>query len=703
MKKHVFEVEAGLPYPRGATSDGNGANFAVFTENAEAVEVCLFDSSGERETARIELPEYTDEVYHGYVRGIEPGQLYGLRVHGPYAPEEGHRFNPNKLLLDPYAKELHGQLIWHDALFGYQIGSKKADLSFDERDSARYMPKCVVVEAESRWVPPFPWRGEKRPANHWADTIIYEAHIKGFTISHPKIPKKLRGMFAGLAHPRAIEHLVELGVTAIELQPVQAFFDDRYLVDKGLKNYWGYNTVGFFAPAPRYTSNGGDVSEIRHMVHRLHEAGIEVILDVVYNHTLEGSHLGPTLSFRGIDNASYYMLDDDKRYYFDTTGCGNTINQFHPRVLQMIMDSLRYWAEECHVDGFRFDLASSLGRERREFEGNARFFDAVLQDPTLSGLKLIAEPWDVGEGGYRLGGFPPGWSEWNGRYRDDVRSYWKGDEGCVPKIANGLLGSADLFDQRGRRPWSSINFITSHDGFTLADLVSFNEKHNEANGEDNQDGHDDNRSWNCGHEGPTDDPKILELRDRMRRNLMVTLLLFQGTPMILMGDEVGRTQGGNNNAYCQDNEMSWLNWSNINARDEALFSFTKRLIELRKSRPLLRQTHFLHGEPINGHGAKDVTWFRPDGKEMGQAEWNNGLSKCIGVLLCGPNDAPLLLLMSSHFEDVDFNLGEVRANASWKLLVDTARGLVEPNEAAVPENSTVTLPPRSLFLFEADA
>jgi len=702
MSRGVFDVEAGLPYPRGATYDGTGVNFAVFSENADAVEVCLFDSDGIRETTRIKLPEYTDEVYHGYVKGIGPGQLYGLRVYGPYAPEEGHRFNPNKLLIDPYAKELHGQLVWHDALFGYRIGSKKADLSLDSRDSARYMPKCVVVEAESRWMPAFPWRNEKRPRLHWAETIIYEAHVKGLTIEHPKVPAKLRGTFAGLANPRVIDHLVKLGVNAIELQPVQAFFDDRYLVDKGLRNYWGYNTLCFFAPAPRYTSSGGDVGEIRHMVHRLHEAGIEVILDVVYNHTAEGSHLGPTLSFRGIDNASYYMLADDKRYYFDTTGCGNTINQFHPRVLQMIMDSLRYWVEECHVDGFRFDLASSLGREQREFEGNARFFDAVLQDPLLSQVKLIAEPWDVGAGGYRLGGFPPGWAEWNGRYRDDIRSYWKGDMDVLPKIAGGLLGSADIFDRRGRRPWSSINFVTAHDGFTLSDLVAYDKKHNENNGEDNKDGHDDNRSWNCGHEGPTDDVAILELRDRMRRNYMATLLLSQGTPMILMGDEAGHTQDGNNNAYCQDNKISWLNWSGIGARDEAFMDFTSRLIALRKRLPLLRQTHFLHGEPVASDGTKDITWFRPDGKEMGEADWNNGLWKCIAVMLSGQDDLPLLILMNAHYEDVKFELPVLRSVAGWRLLVDTARGLIEPGEPPIGSDAPFTVPARSLLLCEAE-
>jgi isoamylase len=699
MSRGVFDVEAGLPYPRGATYDGHGVNFAVFSENAEAIEVCLFDSDGVRETVRIKLPEYTDEVYHGYVRGIGPGQLYGLRVYGPYAPENGHRFNPNKLLLDPYAKELHGRITWHDALFGYRIGSKKADLSFDSRDSARYVPKCVVVEAESRWMPSFPWRNEKRPNLHWSETIIYEAHVKGLTAVNAKVPSKLRGTFAGLAHQRVIEHLVGLGVTVIELQPVQAFFDDRYLVDRGLKNYWGYNTISFFAPAPRYTSNGG-VSEIRHMVHRLHEAGIEVILDVVYNHTAEGSHLGPTLSFRGIDNASYYMLADDKRYYFDTTGCGNTINQFHPRVLQMIMDSLRYWAEECHVDGFRFDLASSLGRERREFEGNARFFDAVLQDPTLSQLKLIAEPWDVGAGGYRLGGFPPGWAEWNGRYRDDVRSYWKGDHDALPQMANGLLGSADLFDRRGRRPWSSINFITAHDGFTLADLVAYDKKHNEANGEQNKDGHDDNRSWNCGYEGATDDVKILALRDRMRRNLMGTLLLSQGTPMILMGDEVGRTQGGNNNAYCQDNETSWVNWDSIGPRDEAFLDFTSKLIALRKRLPLLRQTHFLHGEPVGSDGTKNITWYRPDGHEMAPADWDNGLSKCIGIMLSGSDDASLLILMNAHYEDVDFKLPPLTGVAGWRLLVDTARGLVEPHEPPIKSGASLKVPARAFYLYE---
>jgi isoamylase len=697
--KGVFKIEPGLPYPKGATFDGEGVNFAVFSANADAVEICLFSPDGQ-ETVRFRLPEYTNEVHHGFVSGIRPGQLYGLRVYGPYAPKEGHRFNPNKLLLDPYARQLEGQLVWNDALFGYRIGAKDADLSFDDRDSAPFMPKCVVVDVGSRWKPAHPWKDEKRPRIHWSDTIIYEAHVKGFTALHPNVPKKLRGTFAGLAHAAAIEHLTKLGITAIELLPVQAFLDDRYLVDRGLKNYWGYNTISFFAPAPRYISEGGDIGEFRYMVHHLHAAGIEVMLDVVYNHTAEGSHLGPTLSFRGIDNASYYMLADDRRYYFDSTGCGNTINQFHPRVLQMIMDSLRYWAEECHADGFRFDLASSLGRENREFEGNARFFDAMLQDPALSATKLIAEPWDVGEGGYRLGGFPPGWAEWNGRYRDDVRSYWRGDRGFLPALGRGLLGSADLFDFRGRRPWSSVNFVTAHDGFTLNDVVSYNRKHNEANQEGNRDGHDDNRSWNWGQKGPTDDARILDVRDRVRRGLMATLVTSQGTPMILMGDEAGRTQRGNNNAYCQDNEMSWLDWNSIGERDAALLAFTRKLICLRQRLPLLRQTKFLHGEQIAEDGTRNVVWLTPAGAEMTPDDWNNGLSKSIALMLRGAEEPPLLLLTNSHAEEIAFELAAPKSIAGWRLLIDTARGLIEPDEPPATPGATIQLPARSLLLYE---
>jgi isoamylase len=684
----------------GATFDGSGVNFALFSGHATKVELCLFDADGRRETARISLPEYTDEVWHGYLPGIHPGQLYGYRVHGPYAPKEGHRFNPNKLLLDPYAKALSGRLVWNDAHFGYRLGASDIDLSFDERDSAPFMPKCVVVETAARWKPSFPWKREQRPHVHWADMIIYEAHVKGMTALHPSVPDKLRGTFAGLAHHRTIERLVKLGVTAIELMPVQAFFDDRYLIERGLTNYWGYNTIAYFAPAERYLSRGGDIIEFKHMVHRLHEAGIEVILDVVYNHTAEGNHRGPTLSFRGIDNASYYMLADDRRYYFDTTGCGNTVNQRQPRVLQMIMDSLRYWAAECHVDGFRFDLATSLGREGRAFEPDATFLDAVRQDPVLSQVKLIAEPWDIGEDGYQLGSFPPGWAEWNGRYRDDVRSFWKGDDGFLPALARGLLGSADLFEKRGRRPWASVNFVTAHDGFTLSDLCSYNDKHNEANGEDNRDGHDDNRSWNCGIEGETDDPAILALRDRMRRNLMATLLLSQGAPMLLMGDEVGRTQAGNNNAYCQDNEMTWLGWRDIGERGKAFLEFTSGLVGLRGRYPLLRQTRFVHGEPVAPGGPKNVLWLRPDGKEMKVADWHTAHAKGVGLMLAGSDGAIILLLINGHHEDLRFHAAAPERIDGWRLLADTARGLIEPAEPHLEAKADFAVPARSLLVYE---
>jgi isoamylase len=693
-------LEAGLPYPLGATFDGSGVNFALFSAHATKVEVCLFDANGRRETVRIALPEYTDEVWHAYLPGVQPGQRYGYRVHGPYAPKEGHRFNPNKLLIDPYARALSGALVWDDAHFGYRLGASDQDLSFDERDSAPFMPKCVVVESAERWKPSFPWKRERRPRVHWADTIIYEAHVKGMTALHPHVPERLRGTFAGLAHHRTIERLVKLGVTAIELMPVHAFFDDRHLLERGLSNYWGYNSVTFLAPAERYLSPGGNINEFKHMVHRLHDAGIEVILDVVYNHTGEGHHLGPTLSFRGIDNASYYRLADDRRYYFDSTGCGNTINVRHPRVLQMIMDSLRYWAAECHVDGFRFDLATSLGREVRAFEPDASFLDAVGQDPLLSRVKLIAEPWDVGEGGYQLGSFPPGWAEWNGRYRDDVRSFWRGDTGFLPAVARGLLGSADLVEKRGRRPWATVNFVTAHDGFTLIDLCSYNHKHNEANSEGNRDGHHDNRSWNCGAEGATEDLAILDLRDRMRRNLMATLLISQGTPMLLMGDEVGRTQGGNNNAYCQDNTTSWLDWRNVDERNKAFLDFTSGLVGLRRRYPLLRQTRFLHGETVVQNGPKNVTWLRPDGNEMTAADWHDASVKSVGLMLAGRDDPFLLVLLNAHVADLQFRAPAPRGIGGWRLLADTARGLIEPDESRLEAGAAVPVPARSLLLYE---
>ncbi|MGQ7793295.1 glycogen debranching protein GlgX [Faunimonas sp. B44] len=692
----TYRVEPGSPHPLGATWDGSGVNFALFSANAEKVELCLFDPKGKREIERIALPEYTHEVWHGYLPDVGPGQLYGYRVHGPYDPRRGHRFNPNKLLIDPYAKELYGDLRWHDAHFGYRFAAPREDLTFDKRDSAFVMPKSVVIDTAVTW-------GEdRRPRVPWSKTIIYEAHVKGMTARHPDLPEQVRGTLAGLADPRVVDHLVKLGVTAIELMPVQAFFDDRYLVNQGLSNYWGYNTISYFSVAPRYISPGGNLHEFKLMVRRMHAAGIEVFLDVVYNHTAEGNHLGPTLSFRGIDNASYYLLGQDPRFYFDTTGCGNTVNLRHPRVLQMVMDSLRYWVEECHVDGFRFDLASSLGREYDTFDPNAVFLDALRQDPVLSRAKTIAEPWDIGPNGYQVGNFPPGWAEWNDRYRDDVRSYVKGDLGQVPAFSRALLGSSDLFEKRGRKPWASVNFVTAHDGFTLSDLYAYNEKHNEANLEANRDGHDDNRSWNCGVEGPTDDVAILDLRDRMRRNAMTILIASQGTPMLLMGDEVGRTQSGNNNAYCQDNEIAWLKWDDLDPRDEAFCRFVRGLIAIRRAQPLLRQNTYLHGQPIDAHGTRNVVWLRPDGKEMDVPSWSNPHARVIGMLLCGETDR-LLLVTNSYQGAIPFRLPGPATAEAWTLLVDTARGLIAPEEDARPADSQITLEGRSVLLFGASA
>ncbi|MEX2643513.1 MAG: glycogen debranching protein GlgX [Acetobacterales bacterium] len=663
-------VSEGLPYPLGSTWDGAGVNFALFSANAEKVELCLFDHKGRREVERIVKPEYTDEVWHAYLADVRPGQLYGYRVHGPYDPQNGHRFNPNKLLIDPYARALSGQIRWHDAHFGYRVGSTREDLSFDRRDSAFMMPKSVVVDEA------FTWGGDVRPATSWADTIIYEAHVKGMTARHPDVPPHWRGKFSGLADPHVIDHLVDLGVTAIELLPIHAYFDERELSKRGLANYWGYNSIGFFAPDPRYVAPMSDIYEFKLLVRRLHEAGIQVFLDVVYNHTAEGNHLGPTLSFRGIDNASYYKLvENNRRYYVDVTGCGNTVDLQHPRVLQMVMDSLRYWVEDCHVDGFRFDLATSLGRLTSGFDPGAAFFDAVRQDPVLNQVKLIAEPWDVGPEGYRLGGYGPGWAEWNGRYRDGMRSYWKGDAGSTPDVARGLLGFADLFEHQGRRPWASINFITAHDGFTLADMVSYNDKHNEANGESNQDGHDDNRSWNCGAEGPTDDPDVLALRHRQQRNFIATLLLSQGTPMILMGDEVGRSQGGNNNAYCQDNEISWFDWG-IGEDGQSLFRFTRDLIALRRSRRLLRQNRYVHDVPVGESGVRNGMWLRPDGVEIHGDDWLRPEARSVALVLAGEDEPSLMLLTNAYWEAVAFMLPDW--GRRWRLLVDTTLDEVEP-------------------------
>ncbi len=685
-------VLAGSDVPLGATWDGSGTNFALFSAHAEKVELCLFDSRGRREIERIELPEFTHQVWHGYLPDVRPGQLYGYRVHGPYAPEAGHRFNPNKLLLDPYALQHKGDLRWHESLFGYRLGHDKADLSFDRRDSAFVMPKCVVVDGAHTW------GGDIRPDVPWGRTIVYEAHVGGMTMGHPDIERPLRGTFEGLADPRVIDHLVKLGVTSLELLPVQAFYDEGHLTEKNLVNWWGYATLGFFAPAPRYLTADGSLHEFKLMVRRLHEAGIEVIMDVVYNHTAEGSERGPTLSFRGIDNASYYTLADDPRHYFDTTGCGNSLNLRNSRVLQMVMDSLRYWVEVCHVDGFRFDLATTLGRDRDHYSEHAIFLEAVRQDPILAGVKLIAEPWDTGPNGYQVGNFPPGWAEWNDRYRDTTRAYWKGDEGMLPKLANGLLGSADTFSHDGRRPWASMNFITAHDGFTLMDLVSYNEKHNEANGEDNRDGHSHNLSWNCGVEGETDDPEIIALRDRQRRNLMATLLFSQGTPMLLMGDERGRSQGGNNNSYCQPGEMNWFGW-NASQRDLEFEAFVRGLIRIRKSRGLFLADRYLHSGPDARHN-RFARWLRPDGQQMEDSDWDNGIGRSVGLLL-HERETFLLMLLNASDGDLDFVLpgGDERG---WQRLVDTFEAVADPKGHTVITGASVKLPARALMLLETD-
>jgi glycogen operon protein len=686
-------IEAGSDVPLGATWDGSGTNFALFSAHAEKVELCLFDRRGRRELERVALPEHTHQVWHGYLPDVRPGQLYGYRVHGPYAPEAGHRFNPNKLLLDPYALQHWGDLRWHDALFGYRMGHRAADLSFDRRDSAFVMPKCMVVD------PAHTWGDDIAPDVPFARTVVYEAHVGGMTIGHGGIEEPLRGTFEGLADPRVIDHLSRLGVTSLELLPVQAFYDEGYLIDQGLVNWWGYSTIGFFAPAPRYLTHAGDLHEFKLMVRRLHEAGIEVILDVVYNHTAEGNQMGPTLSFRGIDNASYYTLADDPRYYFDTTGTGNSLNLRNGRVLQMVMDSLRYWVEECHVDGFRFDLATTLGRDRDQYSENAIFLEAVRQDPVLAHVKLIAEPWDTGPGGYQLGHFPPGWAEWNDRYRDNTRAYWRGDPGQLGEIASGLLGSAETFAHSGRRPWASVNFITAHDGFTLMDLVSYDDKHNEANGEDNRDGHSHNLSWNHGEEGPTDDPEIISLRDRQRRNLMATLLLSQGTPMILMGDERGRSQGGNNNAYCQPGEINWFDWE-TDERQQDFEGFVRGLIAIRREHGLFRADRFLHAGPDVRH-LRFARWLRPDSGPMREEDWTNGENRASGLLM-HESGVFLLIALNASDTDLDFRLpgGPTR---SWTLLVDTARSVAAQEGDGAVQGGAVPLPARTLLLLETRA
>jgi isoamylase len=696
-------IQEGLPYPRGGTWDGKGTNFAVFSANATKVEVCIFDKTGAQELDRIELPEYTDQIWHGYLADVRPNTIYGYRVHGPYAPDAGHRFNPNKLLLDPYACAHLGELKWNPAVYGYKLESGD-DTTFDERDSAPFMPKCIVVD------PGFDWKGQ--PLHRqvpWDNTIIYETHVKGFTRLHPGVPQRLRGTYAGLGSKKAVEYIKSLGVTSVELMPIHTFVNDSYLLDKGLTNYWGYNSIGFFAPDPRYAfDRGGSLLEFKEMVSNFHDAGLEVILDVVYNHTAEGNQLGPTLSFKGIDNASYYrLLPDKKRLYINDTGTGNTLNLSHSRVIQMVTDSLRYWVEQTHVDGFRFDLGTILAREPNGFDNQSGFLKACSQDPVLGTVKLIAEPWDCGPGGYQVGAFPPGWAEWNDKFRDQVRDFWRG-QAAASVITPRLCASGDFFNRQGRKPWASVNFITAHDGFTLNDVVSYNEKHNEANGENNRDGSSDNRSWNCGAEGPTDDPAINAFRQRQMRSMLGTLLLSQGTPMLLAGDEFGRTQRGNNNAYCQDNEISWLDW-NLAKQNQSQIAFVQQLTALRHKYPVLRRSRFLTGEYNEELKVKDVTWINANGNEMQGSQWADPNMRCLGMLMDGRaqtsgvkqlgHDATLLLVLNVYQDVVQFTLPQCVGGDQWSLLLDT-------NIPDLPEGSVFKMgtpyavTAHSLLLFE---
>ncbi len=692
----------GYPYPLGATWLGNGVNFALFSEHATSVDLCLFDSmEAPEENVRIPVTEHTDQVWHIFLPEVRPGQLYGYRVSGPYEPETGIRFNSSKLLLDPYVKAIAGRVEWGDEMFGYVVGGEKEDLTRDFRDDAWGMPKAVVIDNA------FNWDGDRKLGRPLAESIIYEVHVKGFTKLCPGVPPELRGTYAALGSTWAIDYLKHLGVSAVELLPVHAHIDDKALVDRGLTNYWGYNTIGFFAPEAKYSSSGDrgeQVNEFKGMVRNLHAAGIEVILDVVYNHTAEGNHLGPTLAFRGIDNiASYRLRTENPRFYLDFTGTGNTFNLLHPRTLQLVMDSLRYWVLEMHVDGFRFDLATTLARDANGVNKLHAFFDIIHQDPVLSQVKLIAEPWDVGEGGYQVGNFPVLWAEWNGKYRDAMRSFWKGDEGKIGEVAYRLTGSPDLYQHDGKRPYASINFITAHDGFTLTDLVSYNEKHNEANGEKNHDGDNNNHSWNHGVEGPSDDPEISALRERQRRNFLTTLFISQGVPMLLGGDEFGRTQNGNNNAYCQDNQVSWFNWEKRNEQQTVLFEFTRRLIQLRHQHPVFRRPKFFQGRRIRGSEIKDVMWFNPGGNEMSEEDWSLPFARCLGMMLSGDTidvlnfqgdpirDDTFLFLINAHYETISFLLPG-REHIEWQLLIDTALEfgfLAEPKSFASGEELPV--------------
>ncbi|MFC5068882.1 glycogen debranching protein GlgX [Flaviflagellibacter deserti] len=664
ITKSGRELYPGEPSPLGANWNGRGTNFAIFSAHAERIELCIFDADGTNEIERITLPEFTNEVWHGFLPGVGPGTVYGYRVHGPYDPENGHRFNPNKLLIDPYARELVGELNWSPAHFGYILDAEDKDLSFDDRDSAPGMPKCRVIDPQD-----YDWKGDRSPRIPHSRTIFYETHVRGFTKLHPAVPENFRGTFDGFSHPSVVDYIKGLGVTSVELLPIHAYPDDEHLISKGLANFWGYNTMAFFAPEQRYLGPKG-LNGLRDMVRAYHDAGIEVILDVVYNHTAEGNELGPTLSFKGIDNFSYYRtMKDEPRYYINDTGTGNTVNTSHPRVLQMILDSLRYWVEHIHVDGFRFDLGTILGREPSGFDQRGGFFDAVGQDPVLSRVKLVGEPWDIGPGGYQVGGFPPGWSEWNDKYRDTVRDYWRDEEGTASDFAARFTGSGDIYDLRGRRPWAGVNFITAHDGFTLHDIVSYNEKHNDANGENGQDGHGDNRSFNFGAEGPTDDEGIIGAREQQKRNFLATLLLSHGTPMLLAGDERGRTQQGNNNGYCQDNEISWVSWK-VGDREKTLADFVRRLIELRNAQPLLRRDSFRDG--------MIVTWLNPSGGEQTAEQWADVGATSIGVRLSRDDlkDQPdvwsdIIVLFNPHSGPVAFNLPS-REDRPWHTALDTA-------------------------------
>ncbi len=700
----------GYPYPLGATWLGNGVNFALFSEAATSVDLCLFDNiDASQENVRIPITEHTDQVWHVFLPDVRPGQLYGFRVSGPYDPERGLRFNSAKLLLDPYAKAIAGEVNWADEMFGYVVGGEDEDLTQDFRDDAWGVPKSVVIDNA------FDWQGDRKPGMPLHRSLIYELHVKGFSKLWPEIPEEVRGTYAGLGSAAAIDYLTKLGVTAVELLPVHAHIDDKVLIDRGLKNYWGYNTIGFFAPHAAYSSSGQSgeqVTEFKSMVRNLHVAGIEVILDVVYNHTAEGNHLGPTLCFRGIDNLAYYRLQpNNPRFYLDFTGTGNTFNLLHPRALQLVMDSLRYWVLEMHVDGFRFDLASTLARDHEGVNKLHAFFEIIHQDPVLSQVKLIAEPWDVGEGGYQVGNFPVLWAEWNGKYRDTMRSFWKGDEGRIGEMAYRLTGSPDLYQHSGRRPYASINFVTAHDGFTLSDLVSYNKKHNELNGDDNSDGDNNNQSWNCGVEGPTNDPEINALRERQRRNFLTTLFLSQGVPMLTGGDEWGRSQNGNNNTYCQDNENSWFNWERDEKQNQFV-EFTRKLIQLRSDHPVFRRPKFFQGRRIRGSEIRDVMWFNPGGSEMSEEEWTSPFVRCLGMLLSGDTmdvlnfegepirDDTFLLLINAHYEPIPFVLPG-QEHLEWQLVLDTMdpNGFVmEPRKLASGDD--VDLGGRAACLFQ---